>query len=47
VQIVSGLLAGRRGRYAGEASRQHIKVLLQLLGAKRQEQVSPDTAEQV
>jgi hypothetical protein len=28
-QIMSGLLAGRRGRYAGEASHQHIKVLLQ------------------
>jgi len=36
VQIVSGLLAGRRGRYAGEASHRHIKVLLQLLGASAQ-----------
>jgi hypothetical protein len=34
VQIVSGLLEGRRGYYAGEAH-QHIKVLLQLLGAER------------
>jgi hypothetical protein len=28
VQIISGLLTGRRGRYAGEASHHHIKVLL-------------------
>jgi transcription antitermination factor NusG len=40
VKIISGLLAGRRGRYAG-ASHRHIKVLLQLLGAERQVQVSP------
>jgi len=36
VRIIFGLLAGRRGRYAGEVSHQHIKVLLQLLGAERQ-----------
>jgi hypothetical protein len=34
VQIVCGLLAGRRRRYAGPASQKHIKVLLQLLGAE-------------
>jgi transcription antitermination factor NusG len=46
VQIVSGLLAGRRGRYAGE-SRRHIKVLLQLLGTERQVQLSADAVEQI
>jgi hypothetical protein len=46
VQIISCLLAGRRGRYAG-ASHRHIKVLLQLLGAERQLQVSPDAVEQI
>ena len=47
VQIVSGLFAGRRGFYAGTVSRQHIKVLLQLLGAERQVRLSPDAVEQV
>jgi transcription antitermination factor NusG len=47
VQIISGLLAGRRGRYAGPASHRHIKVLLQLLGSERQVQVSPNAVEQV
>ena len=46
VQIVSGLLAGRRGRYAG-GSHRHVKVLLQMLGIERQVQVSPDAVEQV
>jgi hypothetical protein len=45
--IISGLLAGRRGRYAGEASRQHIKVLLQLLGSERQVRLNPDAVEQI
>jgi transcription antitermination factor NusG len=40
VQIISGLLAGRRGRYAG-ASHRHVKVLLQMLGIERQVQLSP------
>jgi transcription antitermination factor NusG len=39
VKIVSGPLAGRRGRYAGE-SRRHVKVLLQMLGIERQVQSS-------
>jgi hypothetical protein len=34
VQIVCGLLAGRRGRYAGPAPQKQIKVLSQLLGAE-------------
>jgi hypothetical protein len=42
VQVVSGLLAGRRGYYAG-ASRKHVKVLL----IERQVQLSPDAVEQV
>jgi hypothetical protein len=46
VQIVSGLLADRRGYYAGE-SRKHIKVLLQMLGIERQVQPCPDAIEQV
>jgi hypothetical protein len=47
VQIVSGLLAVRRGRDAGPASRRQIKVLLQLLGTERQVQLSPDAVEQI
>jgi transcriptional antiterminator RfaH len=47
VQIVSGLLAVRRGRDAGPASRRQIKVLLQLLGTERQAQLSPDAVEQI
>jgi transcription antitermination factor NusG len=46
VQIISGLLAGRRGRYAG-ASQRHVKVLLQMLGIERQVQLSPDAVEQI
>jgi hypothetical protein len=46
VQIISGLLAGRRGSYAG-ASRKHIKVLLQLLGAEREVLASHDAVEQI
>jgi hypothetical protein len=46
VQIVSGLLAGRRRRYARDLHR-HIKVLLQLLETERQVQLSPDAVEQI
>ena len=46
VQILTGLLAGRRGRYAGE-TRHHAKVLLQLLGGEREVRVSHDAVEQV
>jgi transcription antitermination factor NusG len=46
VQIISGLLAGRRGRYAG-ASHRHVKVTLQMLGIERQVQVSSDAVEQI
>ena len=46
VQIISGLLAGRRGRYAG-ASHRHVKVPLQMLGIERQVQLSPDAVEQI
>jgi transcription antitermination factor NusG len=46
VQIVSGLLAGRRGRYAGETPK-HVQVLLQMLGSERQVRLSPDAVEQV
>ena len=41
-QIVSGLLADRRGYYAGTPSRKRIKVLSQLLGTGRQVRLSPD-----
>ena len=41
-EIISRLLAGRRGRYAGEALLQHIKVLLQMLGRERQVRLSPE-----
>lgn len=47
VQIISGRLAGRRGRSAGEASRQHIKVLLQLPGSERQVRLNLDAVEQI
>ena len=46
VQIISGLLAGRRGRYTG-ASHRHVKVLLQMLGIERQVQLNPDAVEQI
>ena len=46
VQIIDGILAGRRGYYAGETAR-HIKVLLQMLGSERQVRVSSDAVEQV
>jgi len=47
VQIISGLLAGRRGRCAGEASHQRIEVLLQRLSAERAVRLAPDPVEQV
>ena len=47
MRIVSGLLAVRRGCYAGDASQQHIKVLLQLLGSERQVRIDRDAVEQI
>jgi len=46
VQIIDGILAGRRGYYAGETPK-HVKVLLQMLGSERQVRLSPDAVEQV
>jgi transcription antitermination factor NusG len=47
VQIISGLLEGKRGRYDGEASHRHVRVLLQLLGSERQVRLSSDAVEQI
>jgi transcription antitermination factor NusG len=46
VQIIDGILAGRRGYYAGETPK-HVKVLLQMLGSERQVRVSLDAVEQI
>ena len=46
VQIIDGILAGRRGYYAGETPK-HVKVLLQMLGSERQVRVSSDAVEQI
>ena len=46
VQIITGLLAGRCGRYAG-ASHRHIRVLPQLFGGERQVRLDREAIEQV
>jgi transcription antitermination factor NusG len=46
VRIISGLLERQRGRYDG-MFHNHVRVLLQLLGAERQVRLSPDAMEQI
>ena len=46
VQIITSLLVGRRGRYAG-ALRRHVRVLLQMLGIERQVQLSANAVEPI
>jgi len=46
VQIIDGILEGRRGYYAGETPK-HVKVLLQMLGSERQVRLSHDAVEQM